>query len=72
MRFAIDLVYLDRALRVSKTVAFLKPWRVSAALCAHSVLEVPAGSIVRAGIQVGDYLDFDPQPTFRRAGGGAL
>jgi uncharacterized membrane protein (UPF0127 family) len=32
------------------------------------VLEVPAGSIARAGIQVGDYLDFDPQPVFRGAG----
>src|SRR5512141_1944712 len=41
MRFAIDLVYLDRKNKVKKVRSEVGPWRVSACLSAHSVLELP-------------------------------
>lgn len=58
MKFAIDVVYLDRRLRVRKAVSELVPWRFSGCLPAHSVLELPAGTILRTGIVKGDELAF--------------
>ena len=45
MRFPIDLVYLDRELRMKKVRSDVRPWRLSACLSAHSVLELPPGAI---------------------------
>ena len=45
MQFPIDLVYLDRKLRVRKVRESVGPWRLSACLSAHSILELPAGTI---------------------------
>ena len=56
MRFAIDVVYLDRDLRVLKTVEALKPWRISGARGAKSALELPAGAIAASGTVRGDQL----------------
>ena len=57
MRFPIDIVYLDGALRVVKVVPELKPFRMSAAFGgAHSALELNAGAASRAGVQAGDQL----------------
>jgi hypothetical protein len=58
MTFAIDVVYLDRNKRVKKTRTNLTPWRLSACLTAHSVLELPAGTISRSGTKRGDQMDF--------------
>lgn len=58
MKFAIDVVYLDRKLRVKKTVSALVPWRFSGHLPAHSVLELPAGTIRETGTCTGDELTF--------------
>ena len=44
MRFAIDLVYLDRKHRVIKTRSQVRPWRVSTCLTAHSVIELAPGT----------------------------
>jgi len=57
MKFTIDVLYLDRQYRVKKIRPELVPWRVSACLTAHSVLELPAGTIVRTGTQAGDQLE---------------
>jgi uncharacterized membrane protein (UPF0127 family) len=58
MRFAFDAIFLDRELRVVRLQAEMKPWRVSAIVFqAHSVLEVPAGTIARSGTQVGDQFE---------------
>ena len=57
MRFAIDLIYLDRKHRVRGTVRALRPWRFSLCLPAHSVLELPPGTIDRTNTQKGDELD---------------
>ncbi len=54
MRFALDIIYLDRSLRVVKVVERLKPWRLSAGRGAHSALELPAGTVRRTGTGPGD------------------
>lgn len=56
MRFAIDVVFLDRRNRVRKIRTDLRPWRLSACLTAHSVLELPAGTAARTLTAVGDEL----------------
>ena len=60
MRFAIDLVYLDRRNRVRKVRRAVAPWRVSACFGAHSVLELVPGTIKRTGTAKGDELEFLP------------
>lgn len=60
MQFPIDLVYIDRKKRVKKIRSAVPPWRLSACLSAHSIIELPAGSIESALTQVGDILEFSP------------
>jgi len=59
MKFAIDLVYLDRQKKVRKVRHAVPAWRLSACLMAHSVLELPAGTVAQTGTQPGDQLAFD-------------
>ena len=59
MKFAIDLVYLDRKKKVRKIRKEMVPWRISACLTAHSVLELPVGVIEASRTQPGDQLEFD-------------
>ncbi len=69
MRFPIDLVYLDRKNKVKKVRSNVVPWRISACLSAHSVLELPAGTIHDNDARAGDILEFTtrtddvPNPT---------
>lgn len=58
MKFALDLVYLDRQKKVVKVRRNLKPWRISGALKAHSVLELPVGIIDETRTEVGDQIEF--------------
>lgn len=58
MRFPIDLVFLDRENRVQKMRADVRPWRISACLSAHSVLELPAGTNSATETREGDVLEF--------------
>ncbi len=58
MRFPIDLVYLDREKRIRKLSGEVPPWRLSACLSAHSVLELPPGTIRNTKTQRGDTLEF--------------
>ena len=60
MRFPIDLVYLDRKHRVKKVRSNVVPWRLSACLSAHSILELPSGTIDETLTQTGDLLEFSP------------
>ena len=53
MRFSIDAVFLDRADRVVKVAAALRPWRAAACRGARSVLELPAGEAARRGLRPG-------------------
>lgn len=60
MRFPIDLVYLDRKNKIKKVRSAVGPWRLSACLTAHSILELPAGTIRATHTQRGDQLEFSP------------
>lgn len=60
MQFAIDLVYLDRKHRIRKLSREVPPWRLSACLRAHSVLELPSGTIRDTQTQTGDTIEFSP------------
>ncbi len=59
MKFAIDVVYLDKTRRVRKTVRAVAPWRFSLCLPAHSVLELPLGTIESTATEPGDQLEFE-------------
>ena len=57
MRFAIDVVFLDRDGQVVKVVPELKPYRVAlGGRGARSALELAAGVADQCGIAVGDRL----------------
>jgi len=61
MRFAIDVVFVDRARRVVRTQEDVRPWTfVVGARGAAEVLELPVGTIARTGTQVGDDLVYEP------------
>ena len=56
MRFAIDVVFLDKELQVLDVVEAVPPWRVKARRGARAVLELGAGEAARQGIAAGDSL----------------
>ncbi|MGC2163721.1 MAG: DUF192 domain-containing protein [Silvibacterium sp.] len=60
MKFPIDLVYLDRDKRVEKVRSNVRPWRMSACLSAHSIIELPVGTIHSSQTALGDKLEFTP------------
>jgi uncharacterized protein len=47
MRYAIDVVFLDRAGVIMKIVPALKPWRMAACAGASQTLELAAGAAAR-------------------------
>ena len=57
MKFAIDVVFLDRHKRVLKTVTGLRPWRLAMKFGAHSVLELPVGTVAASGTMRGDQIE---------------
>lgn len=62
MRFPIDVVFLDRSLRVVKVVPEMKPFRVAIAFGgAHSALELNAGAAAKARVETGDQLALTDQ-----------
>jgi uncharacterized protein len=60
MRFAIDVVFLDRDNTVVGVAHTLRPWRVAGARHAHSSLELPAGTAAALRLQEGDLLSIEP------------
>ena len=58
MKFAIDVVYLDRNKKIRKIRRDVGPWRMSVSLLSHSVVELPSGTIERTGTAAGDQLVF--------------
>jgi uncharacterized protein len=61
MRFAIDIVFLDRNDRVLKINRELKPWRVSSMVFgARKALELSSGAADRSSTQAGDQIGFEP------------
>src|SRR6266542_1838499 len=59
MKFAIDVLYLGQDKKVRKGRKGMVPWRVSADLMAHSVLELLVGTIESTSTQPGDQLIFE-------------
>ena len=57
MRFAIDVVFLDKSGSVVDVVRALKPWRAATRMRARAVLELGAGEADRVGIRVGERLE---------------
>lgn len=59
MRFPIDVVFLDKELRVVMVRERVAPWRATPFIkTASSVLELSAGAVVRTGLAAGDQLGF--------------
>lgn len=58
MRFTIDVVFLDKSLRVTKVVHGIKPWRAALGEGGHSALELLPGAALGAGVEVGDVIEF--------------
>ncbi|MDQ5820330.1 MAG: DUF192 domain-containing protein [Actinomycetota bacterium] len=56
MRFPIDVMFLDRELRVLDIAAEVRPWRTRGARGAKAVLELTAGECARRGLEAGDLL----------------
>ena len=59
MKFPIDLIYLDKDKKVRKVRKAVPAWRLSACLTAHSVLELPAGTLEQTGTVRGDQLELE-------------
>jgi uncharacterized protein len=59
MRFPIDVVVLDRELRVLSVVHQVRPWRTAGSRRGRAVLELAAGEARRTGIRAGDVLTFE-------------
>jgi uncharacterized membrane protein (UPF0127 family) len=58
MRIAIDALFLDRELKVVKLFPSLPPWRATNVyFTAHSVLELPSGTVAASGTAEGDQLE---------------
>jgi uncharacterized membrane protein (UPF0127 family) len=61
MRFAIDIVFLDRSGKVARINRDLKPWRVSSMVFgARVALELPAGAATASATEPGDQIRFEP------------
>jgi uncharacterized protein len=60
MRFAIDVVFLDRENTIVGIAHSLRPWRVAGARHAHASLELPAGTAEALRLQEGDLLSIEP------------
>jgi uncharacterized membrane protein (UPF0127 family) len=57
MKFAIDVVFLDRGLKALRVIEGLRPWRLSPWVWrAHSVLELSGGAL-KGAVEPGDQLE---------------
>ena len=57
MRFPLDVLFVDGDGRVVRLYENLRPWRMTRLVPkAKACLELPTGTIAKAGVQVGDLL----------------
>lgn len=56
MRFAIDVVFVDRDERVVRIVEAMAPWRLTSERRAQAVVELAAGRARELGLAVGEPL----------------
>jgi uncharacterized membrane protein (UPF0127 family) len=70
MRFAIDVLFVDRHGRVVHVAHAVRPWRAAMSARAHVVVELPAGAAAQQQVHVGDCVGLvadgadDPMPAF--------
>ncbi len=62
MRFAIDVLFLDRDRKVLKIRGSMAPGRLGFCFRAHSVLELAGGTAAATRTVVGDQLQFEKVP----------
>ncbi len=60
MHFPIDVVFLDRDLRVVQVSRSVKPWRIAVCWKADSVMEFPEGVIDSTATRAGDKIVLQP------------
>ena len=56
MRYPIDVIFVDAAHRVVKTVAAMGPGRMAACRAGRYTVELPAGTMAKDGTAAGDLL----------------
>ena len=59
MKFPIDVVFLDKKRAILKTRPDMVRGRIALCLRAHSVLELPAGTLSATGTVAGDQLELE-------------
>jgi uncharacterized membrane protein (UPF0127 family) len=59
MKFAIDVLFLNKKRKVLKVRADMDRGKISFCLRAYSVLELPAGTAAATGTVPGDQLEFE-------------
>ncbi len=59
MKFPIDVLFLNREKKILKALPDMVKGRIAFSLLAHSVLELPAGTLARTGTAAGDQLEFE-------------
>src|SRR6266478_7750871 len=59
MKFPIDVVFLSRNRKILKLRPNMVRGRIALNLRAHSVLELPAGTLEATGTSAGDELEFE-------------
>ena len=60
MQFAIDVVFVDQKLRVTRIKKEIQPWKlIFSPLKSDSVFEFPSGTISDGNIEIGDQLHVD-------------
>ena len=57
MRFAIDVLFVDRHGLILRAVSNLRPWRIALSLRAFAVIEMPAGTLTAANTRRGDTVE---------------
>jgi uncharacterized protein len=62
MKFSLDLLFLDKGNRVVKLMRSLSPWRAVLS-GAQGILELPAGTLTRVPVKVGDLLEITQRKT---------
>lgn len=63
MRIPIDVLFLDANWRVVRILPALVPWRFGPLVRgARLAIELPSGAAARAGVSVGDTLEWEARP----------
>lgn len=62
MKFEIDVIFVDKKMRVTKVVHSMKKWRIAMSWRAQSVVELPPGTARHSNTDPGDFLEVREHP----------